>query len=119
MTQLPQGSSFPEHQRLIENIDKSTKFALLRKSKAGLTPFEAANALEVVTKNLTTPQEMPSNEMLIGDEFDPNRDLRIPSAVKSSTGPCMFFEPKALSVKTSGQTITVKQQPIKRSLQGT
>ena len=85
MTQLPQGDKSAEQKLLIANIDKTTKFALLRKSKAGqgLTPFEAANALEVVTKNLTTPTEMPSNEMLIGDEFDPTNDLKLPTTVKN------------------------------------
>ena len=103
MTQAPQGNRYPEHQRLIDNIDKTTKFALLRKSKAGkgLTPFEAANALETVTKNLITPQQMHSSEMLIGDDYDAH-DSAWPTSVKSQEGPCMFYEPKALSVKMSG-----------------
>ena len=46
--------------------------------------------------------------MLIGDEFDPTNDLKLPTTVKNQEGPCMFYEPKALSVKTSGQTITVQ-----------
>ena len=35
MTQLPQGDKSAEQKLLIANIDKTTKFALLRKSKAG------------------------------------------------------------------------------------